>query len=211
MSAPTNSGIRTTTDGTSYIPSSKRADGTTRKEIRVRPGWTPQEDVKTYKSRNAEAWRSRGSGGVPGAETTDQPTDLPVGKSKNAKRRDAARKKTVAETDGAPTSESDAALNESMGQVSIGTKDHQLEETSSKDDQDAEMERQKKIRNQLKKLKAVRELRTKKANGDKLSPDQLMKLGKEAELLRDLKKMGYEESESATENQTPALAENAAT
>jgi uncharacterized protein with WD repeat len=56
----------------------------------------------------------------------------------------------------------------------------------------AEVEQQKKIRNQLKKLKAVRELREKRAAGEKLSPDQIMKIGKEMELLRDLKKLGYE-------------------
>jgi uncharacterized protein with WD repeat len=70
------------------------------------------------------------------------------------------------------------------------------------DDEDAE--RQKKIRNQLKRLKAVRELKSKKVLGEKLSPDQLMKIGKEGELLRDLKKLGYEGPELLSEETASA-------
>src|SRR5271163_1937979 len=87
----TKSGIKTTSDGTSIIPSSKRADGSTRKEIRVRPGYKPPEDVETYKNRSAESWKNRGSGGVPGAEPAS--AGVVEVKSKNAKRREAARRK----------------------------------------------------------------------------------------------------------------------
>lgn len=41
MSGVSKAGIETTADGASYIPSSKRPDGSTRKEIRVRPGYRP--------------------------------------------------------------------------------------------------------------------------------------------------------------------------
>jgi partner of Y14 and mago protein len=193
MSSITNSGIKTTVDGTSYIPSSRRADGSTRKEIRVRPGWTPQEDVKTYKSRNAEAWRTRGSGGVPGVESAESQADSADVKSKNAKRREAAKKKQAMEESQDTISEvqADIELADTMESVRISQKPAPL--LSNPDvEQEAGIEQQKKIRNQLKKLKAIQELKTKKIQGEKLSPDQLMKLSKEDELFRDLKKLGYE-------------------
>ena len=59
--------------GERYIPSSVRADGSKRKEIRVRPGYKPPEDVELYKNRAAAAWKNRAArGGVPGAENPEQ-------------------------------------------------------------------------------------------------------------------------------------------
>ena len=67
-------GITTSATGERHIPASTRADGSVRKEIRVRPGYRPPEDVEVYKNRTAEAWKNRGKGGVPGAE--DLKTDI---------------------------------------------------------------------------------------------------------------------------------------
>lgn len=186
------SGIQTDGEGGSYIPSSKRADGSTRKEIRVRPGYRPPEDVETYKNRSAEAWKSRGKGGVPGAE----PDPDPVGsepKSKNAKRREAARRKAATETSEEPltTAMKDASLD-AEDKVKQDWRNPEKLATNAATEPDVDEERQKKTRNVLKKLKAVRELKAKKSSGEKLAPDQLMKMSKEDELLRDLKKLGYE-------------------
>lgn len=190
----TKSGIKTQSDGTSIIPSSKRADGSTRKEIRVRPGYKPPEDVETYKNRSAESWKSKGTGGVPGAEPVS--TGETGNKSKNAKRREAARKKAQEQD-----------VQDGEIQITAAMKGHSLDdEDKAKDDSrtpgelapslhsvgDDEAEKQKKIRNLLKKLKAVRELKGKRATGEKLSHDQLMKMAKEPELIRDLQKLNYE-------------------
>jgi partner of Y14 and mago len=189
----TKSGIKTKSDGTSIIPSSKRADGSTRKEIRVRPGYKPPEDVETYKNRSAESWKNRGAGGVPGAEPAS--TEQIENKSKNAKRREAARRK--AEENGA---------DDDVIQLTAAMKGQSLNgEERTKEDwrdprklvenpqsvADEDTEQQKRIRNLLKKLKAVRELKEKKANGEKLSHDQIMKMSKEPELVRDLQKLNY--------------------
>jgi partner of Y14 and mago len=194
MSTTSKAGIQTDAKGTSYIPASKRSDGSTRKEIRVRPGYRPPEDVETYKNQTAEAWKNRGSGGVPGAEPDDKVTDSEP-KSKNAKRRDAARRKAAA--DG-----SDNNLTTAMKATTL-TEDEAIKKwqdpknlaTDSPSDA-AEVERQKKIRNVLKKLNAVRDLRQKKTAGEKLSPDQLVKISKEDELIRDLKRLGYQEDQT---------------
>lgn len=192
MTSSTKSGIQTGNDGGSFIPSSKRPDGSTRKEIRVRPGYRPPEDVETYKNRSAEAWKNRGSGGIPGADPGPTPAENDA-KSKNAKRREAARRKADAEPN-------DQELSTAMEDTSLKAEDRIKQDwrnpeklaTNAEEGADVEADRQKKIRNGLKKLKAVRELKAKKVSGEKLSPDQLMKMSKEDELLHDLKKQGYD-------------------
>ncbi|TFL05754.1 hypothetical protein BDV98DRAFT_475510, partial [Pterulicium gracile] len=37
------------------IPQSRRADGTVRKELKVRPGFTPQEDVQRFRGKKQSA------------------------------------------------------------------------------------------------------------------------------------------------------------
>ena len=183
MSSAAKSGIKTTQDGSSVIPASERPDGTLRKEIKVRPGYQPPEDVETYKNRRAENWKNRGSGGVPGAEAKTQANEV-ESKSKNAKRREAAKKKA------AVGGIEESALTVAMSKTVV--------DTEEKDEGAEVVEQQKKQRNALKKLKAVQELKQKKAEGEKLSHDQLMKISKESELLRDLDKLGYDGPEVAS-------------
>lgn len=205
MSKISKAGIETTADGAAYIPSSKRADGSTRKEIRVRPGYRPPEDIETYKNRSAEAWKNRGSGGIPGADPVTPGKDDATVPSKNAKRREAARKKAAAQgspdeelttaMQGAKISEADKLKQNWWDPSKLAVNQPAVDQPAGQEDAD----QQKKIRNQLKKLKAVRELREKRAAGEKLSHDQIMKIGKEGELLRDLKKLGYDGPEVQSE------------
>lgn len=183
--ATSTAGITVNADGESYIPSSQRADGSTRKEIRVRPGYRPPEDIATYKNRSAEAWKNRESGGVPGA---DEPHDTAKAelKNKNAKRREAARKKTREEED-----DERQQLLKALQAQNLPQKKTQAN-SAAVILQDEDVENQKRIRNQLKKLRAIRDLKQKKADGEKLSPDQLLKIGKETEVIRDLKKLNYD-------------------
>jgi partner of Y14 and mago protein len=202
------SGIRTAEDGASFIPSSKRADGTTRKEIRVRPGYRPPEDVETYKNRSAEAWKNRGTSGIPGAEPVPQISDNNPAKSKNAKRREAARRKVAEDSIEATEHEVTSAmektkLSEHPDQHTEAWHDPSRLTTNESQTEEAAADQQKKIRNLLKKLRAVQEMREKRAAGEKLSPDQVMKIGKEGELLRDLKKLGYDGPELQAEATDP--------
>ncbi|CAK5275669.1 unnamed protein product [Mycena citricolor] len=90
------------------IPESRRADGTVRKQIKIRPGFTPQEDVRRFRgTRQAQADANalpKGHiiGWVPPTAAQTTATAKPLSKSakKNAKRRDAKRdekKEVVAE------------------------------------------------------------------------------------------------------------------
>ena len=79
--AISKAGITTSATGERHIPASVRPDGSLRKEIRVRPGYRPPEDVELYKNRTAEGFRNRGKAGVPGAEAVkkeENPSRVPL-------------------------------------------------------------------------------------------------------------------------------------
>ncbi|GAA5899595.1 hypothetical protein JCM6882_001159 [Rhodosporidiobolus microsporus] len=61
----TTAGISKNADGERVVAASRRADGSVRKELKIRPGFTPQEDVALYRSRGAvEAERRQATRGV---------------------------------------------------------------------------------------------------------------------------------------------------
>lgn len=176
--------------GERYIPSSIRADGSKRREIRVRPGYKPPEDVELYKNRAAAAWKTRGRGGVPGAEglsSEDDKTALAnstAASNKNAKRREARRKTKEAEGTEAAT--------EKKGADSDNWRAAAKEEKPAEEPIDPEAEKEKKARNLKKKLRQARDLRDKKNQGETLLPEQLEKVIKIQELIRQLDALGFD-------------------
>lgn len=179
-SASTNSGITTDeASGERHIPESVRADGSTRKAIKIRPGYQPPEDVQVYKNRTAEAFRERGKRvGIPGAAglQDEKPEQSSAASNKNAKRREARKK---AKADGDAKADTTAAA----------TKDA-LE--SKTEDVDPEVEREKKARSIKKKLKQAKELKQKKDGGEGLLPEQIAKVIKINELIRELDALGFD-------------------
>lgn len=174
---PSNAGIITdAASGERHIPSSTRADGSTRAPIRIRPGYRPPEDVELYKNRTAEAFRERGRRvGIPGAAAAadDDKDQAQSGASnKNAKRREARKKAKAA---GGP----DEVAGEGEGKA---------EEAEV----DPEVERQKKGRSLKKKLKQAKELKSKKEGGETLLPEQIAKVIKINELIRELDALGLD-------------------
>ncbi|KAL9113546.1 MAG: hypothetical protein Q9227_002284 [Pyrenula ochraceoflavens] len=189
------SGIQTSSTGDSYIPASVRADGSKRKEIRVRPGYRPPEDVEIYKNRSATAFKNRGNGGVPGAEPALGDGGAPKSEisSKNAKRREARRRAAAVSQ---PDDNADA---KTAGLVSTTQEEHgqddqipQLQNTTTVADTDLDLE--KKSRNLKKKLNQARDLRQKKDEGEALLPEQLAKVVKINELIRELDMLGFDAS-----------------
>ena len=169
--------------GQRHVPSSTRADGTKRKEIRIRPGYQPPEDVQKYKNRAAESWKNRGSGGVPGAEavvSNSAQQSGSVASNKNAKRREAKRKAKAEEEAG----------QEGKDSTSETKKDEIAPEVESAVDPEAE--REKKARNLKKKLRQARELSEKKEKGESLLPEQFAKVIKINELIRELDALGFD-------------------
>lgn len=176
---PTKAGIIETQSGERHIPSSVRADGSKRKEIKIRPGYKPPEDVETYKNRTADAWKNRGSGGIPGAEgLKDDKDEGSASNNKNAKRRE-ARKRAKA------TEESAETIKPRTNEAAKKTEDV-VEEV------DPEVERQKKARNLKKKLNQAKELKEKKEGGAALLPEQFAKVIKMNELIKELDALGFD-------------------
>lgn len=170
-------GIATSATGERHIPSSVRPDGSVRKEIRVRPGYRPPEDVELYKNRTAEGFRNRGKAGVPGAEALKKEEDPAKGSNvvnKNAKRRE-ARKKAAAEKDDKPTEPAKA-----------------VEPVEPAKPVDPEAEKEKEAKKLVKKLRQARDLKDKKEKGEGLLPEQFEKVIKINELVRQLEKLGFD-------------------
>lgn len=173
---PSKAGI-VEANGERHIPASTRADGTQRKEIKIRPGYAPPEDVEVYKNRTAETWKNRGSGGIPGAEgLKDKAEDKSAASNKNAKKREAKKRAKAAEGDGEKVKDTPS--------------EEKKEEKA--EDVDPEVEREKKARNLKKKLKQAKELKEKKEGGGALLPEQFAKVIKISELIRELDALGFD-------------------
>jgi len=189
---PSKAGIIETQTGERHIPSSVRPDGTKRKEIKIRPGYKPPEDVEVYKNRTADAFKNRGSGGVPGAEgLKDDAAEGSSGSSnKNAKRREARKKAKAAEEGG----EGGRAKEESDKTTvnGSGKKDWREKEPDKVEEVDPEVEREKRARNLKKKLKQAKDLKEKKEGGAALLPEQFAKVIKINELIRELDALGFD-------------------
>jgi len=159
----TKSGIIATPTGDRHIPASVRPDGTLRKEIRVRPGYRPPEDVEVYKNRTAEHFKARG---VPGAEYTDAPKPKPAAKPSKLK----AEKKEKEEVKA----------------------DKQEEDVKEVVPIDLEAEKEKEAKKLTKKYRQAKELAQKKEDGGALLPEQFQKVIRMSELIRQLEKLGYD-------------------
>jgi partner of Y14 and mago len=176
---PSKAGIVETNTGERHIPSSVRPDGSKRKEIKIRPGYKPPEDVEVYKNRTADGFKNRGSGGVPGAEgLKDDKDEIPATSNKNAKRREARKKAKAAEEGGDKVKEESSAA--------------ETKEASKAEEVDPEVEKEKKARNLKKKLKQARELKEKNQPQTTLLPEQFAKVIKINELIRELDALGFD-------------------
>ncbi len=189
MSSSTNSGIVTDKkSGERHIPESQRPDGSTRKAIKIRPGYRPPEDVEVYKNRTAEGFRNLGKGGVPGAESlkNDQQGSSSAA-NKNAKRREARKKAKAAENPGEDAAE----------------KEQEEAPNTQPETAGPEVEREKKARTLKKKLKQARELQSRKDGGQTLLPEQIAKVIKINELIRELEALGFDPDDEPEATKDP--------
>ncbi|KAG9548600.1 hypothetical protein KCU71_g14738, partial [Aureobasidium melanogenum] len=176
-------GIATSATGERHIPSSIRPDGSVRKEIRVRPGYRPPEDVELYKNRTAEAYKNRGKGGVPGADSVSATPDPPsAAANKNAKRREARKKAAASAT----------TKNDVPATTTTTEKFPASVEPAKQEPVDPEVEKSKEAKKLAKKLRQARELQDKKEKGDSLLPEQFQKVIKINELIRQLETLGFD-------------------
>lgn len=187
MSRPPASaaGIVEKDGGERIIAGSRRPDGSLRKEIRIRPGYVPPEDVARYKNEKVEAKklppgyvvglgvveknksRDGTAGGVPAQDHE---------KSKAAKKNEKRRAKKLEgqlDLDEDPVPEGPKAEKPPAPAPTDGTANGA--NTGPADEQ-------KQIRNLKKKLGQAKELEAKKVAGETLLPEQEAKIAKMAEL-----------------------------
>ena len=194
---PSKAGIVESNSGERHIPSSVRSDGTKRKEIKIRPGYKPPEDVEVYKNRTADAFKNRGSGNIPGVDgLKDDKEEGSATSIKNAKRREARKKAKAAEN-----------CMEKSKTARTGPSD-KIEQNKDKvvEGDNTELENEKKARNIKKKLKQAKELKEKKEGGTSLLPEQFAKVIKINELIRELDSLGFDaegEPKVKTEEKNP--------
>ncbi|EFQ96874.1 hypothetical protein MGYG_08796 [Nannizzia gypsea CBS 118893] len=185
------SGITTNAlTGERHIPASVRADGSQRREIRIRPGYSPPEDVELYRNRAAASWKNRGKAGIPGAEPAvneDTASSTKNPKKKDAKSKVKASSEGVSQKIGKGT-----ALDKDNWRLAASKNTAGGPKQKEEPEVDPEVEREKKARNLKKKLKQARELRDKKDKGESLLPEQLEKIIRINELVRQLESLGIE-------------------
>jgi partner of Y14 and mago protein len=192
----TKAGITITSDGERVIPASVRPDGSTRPERRVRPGYSPPEDVEVYKNRSVKAWQNRGSDGIPGA-TPAEPPDPPRKSDKNAKRRAARKKaKEMGEAEDPVAAKSvrvSMPAQASSENVPASASTVFTEQTGATASIQSLENREKQAKAIRKKIRQVYELKSKKDGGENLLPEQLEKVIKLDELLKQLSALGLDE------------------
>ncbi|MCJ1474142.1 hypothetical protein MMC13_002800 [Lambiella insularis] len=191
----TKSGIITSETGERHIPSSVRPDGTKRKEIRIRPGYKPPEDVEVYKNRTADSWKTRGTGGIPGLDKDETNDNSKTASNKNAKRREARKKAKATEDEVVAAIGTPDQVN-GVGSTSQSTDANakgnwRTPAPALEKELDSEAEKEKLARNLKKKLRQARELREKKNKGEGLLPEQFEKVIKINELIRQLDSLGF--------------------
>ncbi len=182
-SPSSKAGIITSSSGERHIPATTRPDGSIRKEIRVRPGYRPPEDVEVYKNRTAESWKTRGSARVPGADPVSKmENELTPAAAKNAKRKE-ARKDAI---------KSPVNKQQILQNVPDPPRLEHVEPL------DPEAEKEKEVKRLCKRLRQARDLQQKKEKGDCLLPEQFEKVVKINELIRQLDKLGFNTEDKET-------------
>lgn len=221
-----NSGIVTSADGERHVPVSVRADGSTRRAIKIRPGYQPPEDVKRYRAPLSDAKKNGGRGaGIPGAEGLKEDsskTPASAAAAKNAKRREARKKAKENEANGddnpadKENTEGKVIASSAVDYISVLIRANKTKKTETKlettsaptttdgpsDVTDADAEKEKKIRNLRKKLRQARELSEKKQQGETLNPEQFAKVIKIKELINSLEALGLNVEEEEKNGST---------
>jgi partner of Y14 and mago len=144
------SGIQTTKSGERVIPASVRPDGTIRPERKVKQGYTPAEDIATYKNERAETFRTHQYG---------HKDYVPPGLAKPAESGDKKRRRP-----------------KKSGQEGEGSEKGGSNETSEQMVGTGQEDPEKKARALRKKIRAATELKERATRGDKLEDSQMAKI-----------------------------------
>ncbi|KAL8433669.1 hypothetical protein ACSSS7_003738 [Eimeria intestinalis] len=167
--------------GEKVIPGSVRPDGTLRKPIKIRPGYTPIEERRTFRTRqqlSREEHASHVGTSIPGLTPVENVGPKSSGSSKSR------NKKKIDGGGGAPS-----PIKTTKAADDTDVLADQLKEklAVSKEAEPAKAsDPSKRLRNIRKKLNEIKELEQKVAEGVPATPEQLEKLGRKAALMAEL-------------------------
>ncbi|KAG0202205.1 hypothetical protein BGX28_005197 [Mortierella sp. GBA30] len=170
------------------IPMTRRPDGTYRKERKVRPGYTPPEDVAKYTNQVLDSIRP----------TTPNPSSLANTSSNTPKtktqlkndKRKAKRKEEAAatETAGGMASGSTTVADQKESKVkdTDASSTPAAAEPPSTTVTTTAVDPEKKLRALNKKLRQVEQLKERQEKGETMLPEQIEKISKMDELLAQI-------------------------
>ncbi|KAG0067051.1 hypothetical protein BGZ89_006555 [Linnemannia elongata] len=184
MAAPppkTISGIQEREDER-VIPMTRRPDGTFRKERKIRPGYTPPEDVAKYTNRVLESVRpTPPPPAAPAADSTPKSKAQLKNDKRKAKRKEEA---VAAELAGYPTATNNNATPKSTATVTDSTAAAATDSTEAA--ATGPVDPEKKLRALNKKLRQVEQLKERQAKGETMLPEQIEKIDKMDDLLAQI-------------------------
>lgn len=160
-------------DGYEVIPASRRPDGTWRKEIKVKSGYVPPDEVTKYESKGKRFMNEQPT--LPPGFTL--PEEQAAKKLSKNQKKNERKKQQRKEKSGVPEPQGkNAPIEKDMSDMKI----------KPSDDSNKNPELVKKIRVVRKKLKHCEQLEAKKANGETLEKEQVEKLSKRKEFQEEL-------------------------
>ncbi|KAG0312660.1 hypothetical protein BGZ99_009332 [Dissophora globulifera] len=172
-------------DDARVIPVTRRPDGTYRKERKVRPGYTPPEDVAKYSNRVLDSARPALTPAIVAATSSTPKTKAQI---KNDKRKAKRKDEATVTSEGSQSIE----LNKTDEAADTGTDNADKSSTQSKiadvttttaDADTAPVDPEKRLRALNKKVKQAEQLKERQQKGEAMLPEQLEKISRLQELL----------------------------
>ncbi|XP_064542783.1 partner of Y14 and mago [Drosophila montana] len=189
------------------IPATKRPDGTWRKARRVKDGYVPQEEVPLYESKGKQFVTQRQTGVPPGmcpllaAEIKKEREKKEKAKVKKVERQSPKiLLKPTSHATEVPICTTSQINRDAPNESEISKLTNTLDDTLTLGDDGLEIDLAKQIKKLRKKIREIEliESRIKAGDINKLDKDQLEKVKKKPEILKQLKKI--EESSTAILN-----------
>lgn len=168
--------------GEKVIPGSLRPDGTMRRPIKVRPGYTPVEERRAFRTRqqlSREEHRANAGSSIPGLTLVEEPAS-----------KAGINSKLRAKKQGRDTHSARPQAEQPPNRSAAGVEDKlcgQVEKLSIREngEQPKAVDPSKRLRNIRKKINEIVELEKKVAAGETPTPEQLEKIGRKATLLAE--------------------------
>ncbi|KAF9916369.1 hypothetical protein BX616_003920 [Lobosporangium transversale] len=186
-------------DDARVIPMSRRADGSVRKERRVRPGYVPPEDVAKYSNRVLDAARPSAAPNSSLSSSSPLTTISPAAETPKSKSqlKNEKRKAKRKEEQSSPISASNVSVSDSLSASppkQAGADQIATEATTTSNstvhvvgvttttESSVSMDPEKKLRALNKKLRQAEQLKERMDKGETMLPEQLEKVSKMDEL-----------------------------